>query len=116
MSKQFCFDLRLARRKSGFTQCDIAHLMNCHQSKIVALEKGEQLPSLEQVCTLSVIFGRSFEGLYAELLQDARSRIRGSLSSLPEKCGTNALSSNREASLKRLERRLLEFSDRDHAG
>lgn len=66
MSKQFGFDLRLARRESGFTQCDVAHLIESHQSNIVALEKGEHLPTLEQICALSLVFGRSFEGLFAE--------------------------------------------------
>lgn len=116
MSKQFGFDLRLARRKSGFTQCDVAHLIDNHQSKIVALEKGDHLPTLEQICALSLVFGRSFEGLFAEIVESARERIRTNLQSLPEKCGETALSANRKANLQRLERRLLAEEQSDHDG
>ncbi len=114
MSKQFGFDLRLARRKSGFTQCDVAHLIDSHQSNIVALEKGDHLPTLEQICALSIVFGRSFEGLFAEVIEDARTRVRTNLASLPEKYGETALSTNRKANLQRLERRLLANSNTDH--
>lgn len=114
MSKQFGFDLRLARRKSGFTQCDVAHLIESHQSNIVALEKGEHLPTLEQICALSLVFGRSFEGLFAEVIENARERVRGNLPSLPDKCAETALASNRKANLQRLERRLLAHNGTDH--
>lgn len=116
MSKQFGFDLRLTRRKSGFTQCDVAHLIDSHQSNIVALEKGDHLPTLEQICALSQVFGRTFEGLFSELIEDARKRVRTNLASLPEKCRETALSANRKANLQRLERRLLANNQADHDG
>ena len=61
MSTEFALDLRLARKKSGLTQRDCAHLLNVHASKVSALEHGKQLPTLIEICTLSLIYGRSFE-------------------------------------------------------
>lgn len=106
MSTEFGLDLRLARRKSGFTQCDIAQLINSHQSTIASLEKGKWLPTIRQICMLSLIYGRSFESLFAEVLTEVRIEMRQSLPSLPTVNVHSALSSNREASLKKLERRL----------
>ena len=57
MSTEFALDLRLARRKAGFTQRDIAHLMGAHQTLVSELERGRQLPTLEQIVTLSMIYG-----------------------------------------------------------
>lgn len=113
MSKQFGLDLRLARRKSGFTQRDIAHLIGSHQSTIAALEKGSWLPTIEQICALSLIYGRSFESLFSEVLASAKVRLEHSLPGLPASSDSSALTSNREASLKKLERRLAAYG-KDH--
>jgi|TARA_R110002049_G_scaffold269919_2_gene446831 transcriptional regulator with XRE-family HTH domain len=106
MSTEFGLDLRLARRKSGFTQRDIAQLISSHQSTIASLEKGKWPPTIRQICMLSLIYGRSFESLFSEVLADARAELRQNLPSIPATDVHSALSSNREASLQKLERRL----------
>lgn len=106
MSTQFALDLRLARRKSGLTQSDVALLIGTQQSTIGALEKGDQRPTVEQVCMLSLVFGRSFESLFADVLEEGRTRLRANLPELPASRQRTAETFNREASLKRLERQL----------
>lgn len=106
MSTQFGLDLRLARRKSGFTQSDVAQLIDSHQSTIAALENGKWLPTIEQICLFSLIFGRSFEGLFAELLEEGRAHLRRNLPRLAETQDGHAMANNRDASLQKLERGL----------
>jgi len=106
MSTQFALDLRLARRKSGLTQCDVSHLTGIEQPTIAKMEKGKRVPSIAQVCVLSMVFGRSFESLFADKLRDARTQLLANLPSLPAIGKVTAATFNRESTLKRLERRL----------
>jgi DNA-binding XRE family transcriptional regulator len=106
MSTQFAIDLRLARRKSGLTQGDVAQLIGTQQSTIGALEKGKRRPTVEQVCMLSLVFGRSFESLFADNLEAGRARLRANLPALPATRVLTAETFNRKASLERLQRRL----------
>ena len=49
MSTEFALDLRLARRKAGFTQRDVAHLLGTRKSLVCELEKGRRKPTLTQI-------------------------------------------------------------------
>ena len=113
MSKQFAQDLRLARRKAGFTQSDLAHLLGMTEDQFAALEFGRRLPSLPQICELSLVYGRSFESLFGELMTDGKARLRRQLPSLPQSVRSHVGTFNRSASLKRLERRISQ-SEEDH--
>jgi transcriptional regulator with XRE-family HTH domain len=106
MSTQFALDLRLARRKAGYTQEDVAHLLSSHQSLVSELEQGRRRPSLEQIIELSLIYGRSFESFFAELLTECQVELQKRLKRLPEVTKTTAHTFNRANSLKRLTRRL----------
>ncbi|MCB2052416.1 MAG: helix-turn-helix transcriptional regulator, partial [Novosphingobium sp.] len=64
MNTQLALDLRLARRKAGFTQDDAAHLLGVRAPRLSVLEQGRKRPNLVQICTLSLIYGRSFESLF----------------------------------------------------
>jgi len=115
MSTEFALDLRLARRKSGFSQRDTAHLLALNRSKLSLLETGLRLPSLVQICTLSLIYGRSFESLFAAIMDEARSSLRQRILSMPTTTRTYAGSLNREHSIERLARSLAVEPD-DHGG
>ena len=114
MSTQFALDLRLARRKAGFTQRDAAHLLAAHQSAISDLERGRGRPSLPQIVTLSLIYGRSFESLFAEVMQEARRDLLLRLEEIPNARAFSGTAS-REHSLKVLRHRLAAEA-RDHGG
>ncbi|MGC9417820.1 MAG: helix-turn-helix transcriptional regulator [Rhodovulum sp.] len=115
MSTLFAHDLRLARRKAGFTQGDLAHLLDSHQSMVSDLETGKQCPNLEQIVELSLIYGRSFEAFFAELMAERKLALRDRLASLPEPGKTTAYTFNRESSLARLRQRLNEPPDHGSA-
>jgi transcriptional regulator with XRE-family HTH domain len=106
MSTEFALDLRLARRKAGLTQRDIAHLMGAHQTLISELERGHRLPTLEQIVTLSLIYGRSFESLFAQLMAEAKERLQQRVMRMPAGVRSYVGTFNRDTSIERLARRL----------
>ena len=106
MSTQFALDLRLARRKAGYTQGDVANLLSGHQSLVSELEQGQRRPSLEQIIDLSLIYGRSFESLFGELLSERQKALQNRLKRMPKLAKATAHTFNRASSLSRLERRL----------
>lgn len=111
MSTEFALDLRLARRKSGFTQRDVAHLLGAHQTLVSELERGHQLPTLEQIVTLSLIYGRSFESLFSALVRAARERLQQRIVHMPVGVRSYVGTFNRDASIERLARRLADESE-----
>lgn len=115
MTTQFAHDLRLARRKAGYTQGDIGYLLTRHQSVVSELELGKTRPTLEQIVDLSLIYGRSFESLFGELLAERRIHLLKRLQTLPDLETENADTFNRPASLARLETRLTEETDHGSA-
>lgn len=106
MSKQLAFDLRLARKKSGLMQRDVAHLLDIGQATLSDLERGLYRPSIDQICTLSLIYGRSFEHFFAEVLDHGRDNLRSRISSLTTKGGDEATAFRREGTLRRLEEQI----------
>ena len=111
MSTEFALDLRLARRKSGLTQRDVAHLLGAHQTLVSELERGRQIPTLEQIVTLSLIYGRSFESLFSALMRTARERLQQRILHMPAGVRSYVGTFNRDASIERLARRLADESD-----
>lgn len=106
MSKQFAQDLQLARRKAGLTQADLAHLLDATEKEVSKLERGRKLPSLPRMCELSLIYGKSFECLYAELMERGKQKLAQQLPSLPERSRHDVTTFNRDGTLERIERRI----------
>lgn len=113
MSTQFAADLHLARRKAGFSQRDIAHLLKTRRTTVSSLESGRQRPRLAQIVTLSVIYGRSFESLFAEEMRQAEATLRERLITLPTPTTELAANFNRSSSIEKLARRLAD-SEREY--
>ena len=114
MSSQFPVDLRLARKKAGYTQDDLAHLLTTHQAIVSQLEHGKRRPGLTEIIDLSLIYGRSFESFFAEVMEERKQHLSVRLATLPSP-GRKAMSTfNRPGSLARLKRRLAE--DQGHGG
>ena len=114
MTTQFALDLRLARRKAGYTQADLAHLINTKQSVVSDYERGTLRPTLDQIVALSLIYGRSFESFFSMVMDEQRTALQNRLASLPDPGQTTAHTFNRDGSLARLAHRLKQ--DDDHGG
>ncbi|MBO6527853.1 helix-turn-helix transcriptional regulator [Erythrobacter sp.] len=111
MSTEFALDLRLARRKAGYTQRDIAHLLDASQTLVSKLEQGHQQPTLEQIVSLSLIYGRSFESLFSQLMEAARFELQERILHMPDGVRSYVGTFNRDASIERLARRLADEHD-----
>lgn len=109
MSQSFALDLKAARRKSGLTQHDCAHLLATQRSKISRIETGRHLPSAYDIACLSLIHGRTYDALCRTVFEDAARDLKGRLITLPDSPRswlgrfnrTNTIA-NLEARLKRL--------------
>lgn len=108
MNQDFTLDLRAARRKSGFRQIDCAHLMGVHETRISCLERGKREPSLRDICFLSMIFGRSFEGLFSSIFDEVRAELHCQLPTLPAppKSLSKLRLKNRQKTIESLAKRL----------
>ncbi|WP_299829307.1 helix-turn-helix transcriptional regulator [uncultured Roseobacter sp.] len=113
MSTEFALDLRAARRKAGYTQGDIAHLLDHHQSHVSDLEQGLERPTLVEIITLSLIYGRSFESFFDRIMTECQDHLTTRLGSLPPPSAKTAGTFNRKSSLAKLKRRL-QVSDTSH--
>lgn len=107
MIKDFALDLKVARRKSGLTQADCAHLMGGTSSKICQLEKGIRTPALKEICTLSLIYGKSFESLFGAIFHDIRTELAENLTTMPESGENWAGTFNRQHTLERVGKDLI---------
>ena len=108
MTKEFALDLKVAHQNSGLTQQDCAHLLGVSDATLAKIEVGKRTPSICEICTLSLIYGRSFESLFSGIFLDVRAHLSARMVSLPEPSGTAFLRINRQSTLSRLARRLAE--------
>ena len=106
MTTQFALDVYLARIKSGYTQSDVAHLLDISRVTISRFERGNSEPSLQDILALSLVYGRSFESFFADKLRRRRQRILKRLQTLPPLTQPTTKHANREVNLQRLARRL----------
>lgn len=106
MTIEFALDLTVARRNSGLTQQDCAHLLGVSDKTVAKLEKGVRTPTVHEICTMSLIYGRSFESLFSGIFKDVRTQLADRIRTMPEASGTVCLRINRQSTLNRLARRL----------
>lgn len=109
-------DLKVARRKSGLTQADCAHLLGVHRSKISHLERGEIEPSLREVCALAFIYGRSVEDLFGCVFHDLHGDLEERLAAMPTARGNWIGRFNRARTLERLGRELTALASSGREG
>ena len=108
MSSQFALDLRLARKKAGYTQDDIAHLLATHQAVVSELEHGKRRPGLTEIIDLSLVYGRSFDSLFSDIMAERKQHLITRLATLRAPGRKTMSTFNRPGSLARLKRRLAE--------
>ena len=116
MNHNFSIDLRSVRRKAGLTQEDCGHLLGGSPSAIRQLESGSRLPTLMEICTLSLIFGRSFESLFGDLMMQCRQDLAERLGTLPDPQEPHASTFNRKSTLDALAERLDAETGQGYAG
>ena len=115
MIQDFVLDLREARRKSGLTQTECAQLVGISGSVLSKIENGTRMPSLVEICALSIIYGKSFESLFGAIFDEIRAEIAVNLEQLEKvaKDGPDAL--RYKATLSRLRGYLYDLSAAEDA-
>ena len=108
MFDEFIFDLKVARKKAGLSQADCGHLIGGTNHKVSQLERGDRTPTIREICTLSLIYGRSFESLFGEMFGQVRKDLSTNLETLPGRTSNRPEYFNRTKTLECLAQRLLE--------
>lgn len=106
MRELAALDLRTARRNSGLTQEDIAHLLQCSEATIAKLESGRRPPNIGELAALALIYGRSFESLFADVIVEVQGELRNNLATIPQGGTIARLRVNRAHTLEGLAKRL----------
>ena len=84
MDQEFALNLRLARRRSGLTQADCAHLLGVDRSIVAKLENGTVTPSVVELATLSLIYDLPPEAFGEELQIALLPSVTERLATLPK--------------------------------
>jgi transcriptional regulator with XRE-family HTH domain len=95
-------------------QSDCAHLLGREKSHPSKLERGAQLPTVEEVVALAVIFSRSTESLLAGLTGGVRMDLSHRIESLPHPRVQRVHTFMRQSTLSALAQRLSGLSDPGH--
>ena len=106
MISDLALTLKAARRQSGFSQSDVAHLLGVHKSILTPIEKGRRLPSVRQLCELSIVYNTPPSELLGEALVDSSAAIAVRLETLPKRRIVRSTDRNRQSSLDALAERL----------
>ncbi|WP_323768499.1 MULTISPECIES: helix-turn-helix transcriptional regulator [Roseobacteraceae] len=84
MYHEFILELKSMRLKSGLSQEDCALLLGVSATIFGRIERGDRPPTVEEICCLQLLFGKTFENFYATCVGDARDRLREKLPSVPK--------------------------------
>jgi len=106
MYQEFALDLKVARRKSGLTQVDCAHLLGVHETLVSQMENGRRMPTVKEICSISLIYGRSFESLFSGVFREVSSDLKERLITVPEAPKNWLGALNRQSTFNRMARNL----------
>ena len=106
MITEFALDLRSARRKSGLSQEEVAYLVCVNQATYSRFEKGTLTPSVEQLCLLALIYGKSFGSYFDQITAAQKLALQRRLEKMPPKDRPRVRIFNRTRTLEKLRHRL----------
>ena len=78
MSQSFPYYLRIERKRSGFTQDELAYLLGFRVASAVSrFERGEREPDLRTAFAYQILFDRPADQLFPVTHADARRLVAG---------------------------------------
>lgn len=118
MKKQYhvASDLTEARNRAGLRQIDVAHLLGVQHARISKIENGKVLPTVVEVTTLSIVYGKEMEGLVSGLFDQVVSNLIERLKAVPSVSRDMPETYQRADTLSDLARRLEVLANSRHAG
>ena len=114
MSNPIAVDLRSARKKSGLTEEDCAHLLGVSKSTISRFETGKAMPGIRHLATLSLVYGRDMHSLAHDLLLEIGKRLPARLTTIPVCSDGWSFWDKRNNTLNNLDARLQKLNDLYH--
>ena len=116
MENNLALDLKVARRKAGLTQADLAHLLSVNKARISQIERGVQFYTTREICQLSMIYDQSLYGLMGPIWLDLCRELSEQLGTLPSPKVSWMGTFNRRHTLSRLAERLEANLGHDETG
>lgn len=95
-------DLKIARRRSGLSQSQVAHLLGVHRTRLSKLEKGRRPATAHELATLSVIFSLPLSELGRTSIHEIHGELRERLDHFPNLTNYTARPSKRADTLNAL--------------
>lgn len=83
MVYKYSLDLKVARRKSGLSQVDCAHLAGVIPSRISKLEAGKSLPTLTELAILCLAFGTRVDAVSDQVVGSLAQTLQERTASMP---------------------------------
>ena len=106
MEYSIAVDLKVARRRSGLSQADVAHLLAVDRSRVSKLEHGHYQPAAHELVGICLIYGKDLSRLCPSVIGEACKALNSQLATLPNQADkTNGLD-NRSQALSNLAERL----------
>lgn len=87
---KLALDLKVARRRSGLTQSDVAHLLNIDRTLISKFERGKRRPSGEQVALMCVIYGLPLPEIYTASVSEIHNLLARRIKTLEMQDGPSS--------------------------
>ena len=106
MGMNFALDIKVARRRSGLSQADVAHLLGVHRTRVSKLERGRYTPSANELASLSLIYGRRFPDLGNSTMPEICRALSERLATLPNRSDYASGLTNKAHTLNALAERL----------
>lgn len=88
MIYEYSLDLKVARRKSGLSQGDCAHLLGIDQPRLSKMEAGKSTPSIYELSILCLVFDTPASAVHDRILASLALALEERLGSMPD-CPTN---------------------------
>ena len=107
MDTNYALELKVARRRSGLSQKDVAHLLGISRVRVSKLECGIAKPSPDELTTFSLIYCQSFLTLSGAVMPIIMKTLKERLETFPNRDGYAAGTSPKANTLNGLTRRLL---------
>lgn len=102
MNQSSAWRLRTLREERGFEQQDVAALIGVHPATLARIERGEQQPSLPEICALLVTFQKTFRDLFRAELELAEADVFARVTEYQPSKSTSPKTANRDLSLRTL--------------
>jgi transcriptional regulator with XRE-family HTH domain len=77
-------DLSVSRELSGLANKDVAHLLGTVPGRVSRIENGHTSPNIEELCRLSLIYGKELAELLPSVAEKVRDQLKTRLAHIPE--------------------------------